>query len=37
LDPRAQPPIFGPEEPDLPLEPSEDEEDEPLAADEPRG
>lgn len=35
LDPRAQPPIFRPEEPDLPLEPGEDEVDEPLAADEP--
>ena len=34
LDPRAQPPIFRPEEPDLPLEGGEDEEDEPLAADE---
>ncbi|UYN93918.1 MAG: SMC-Scp complex subunit ScpB [Enhydrobacter sp.] len=34
LDPRAQPPIFRPEEPDLPLEPGEDEADEPLAADE---
>ena len=32
LDPRSQPPIFRPEEPDLPLEPTEDE-DEPLAAD----
>ena len=32
LDPRSQPPIFRPEEPDLPLEPAEDE-DEPLAAD----
>ena len=37
LDPRDQPPIFRPEEPDLPLESDEDEEDEPLAADEPRG
>ena len=35
LDPRAQPPIFRPEEPDLPLEAGEDEVDEPLAADEP--
>jgi len=34
LDPRSQPPIFRPEEPDLPLEPSEDEADEPLAVDE---
>jgi segregation and condensation protein B len=34
LDPRAQPPIFRPEEPDLPLEAEEDEADEPLAADE---
>jgi segregation and condensation protein B len=34
LDARAQPPIFNPEEPDLPLEPAEDEADEPLAADE---
>src|SRR5471032_257230 len=33
LDPRAQPPIFRPEEPDLPLEAGEDEADEPLAAD----
>jgi len=33
LDPRAQPPIFRPEEPDLPLEPGEDEAQEPLAAD----
>ena len=33
LDPRAQPPIFRPEEPDLPLEAGEDEVDEPLAAD----
>ena len=33
LDPRAQPPIFRPEEPDLPLEPAEDEADEPLAVD----
>jgi len=35
LDPRAQPPIFRPEEPDLPLEPAEDEADEPLAVEEP--
>jgi len=35
LDARAQPPIFRPDEPDLPLEPTEDEADEPLAADEP--
>ena len=34
LDPRAQPPIFRPEEPDLPLEAEDDEADEPLAADE---
>jgi len=34
LDPRAQPPIFRPEEPDLPLEADENEADEPLAADE---
>jgi segregation and condensation protein B len=34
LDARAQPPIFRPEEPDLPLEPTEEEADEPLAADE---
>ncbi|WP_422001245.1 SMC-Scp complex subunit ScpB [Reyranella sp.] len=34
LDPRVQPPIFRPEEPDLPLEPGDDEADEPLAADE---
>jgi segregation and condensation protein B len=33
LDPRAQPTIFRPEEPDLPLE-AEDEADEPLAVDE---
>jgi len=33
LDPRSQPPIFRPEEPDLPLEAEEDE-DEPLTADE---
>ncbi len=34
LDARAQPPMFRPEEPDLPLEPTEDEADEPLTADE---
>jgi segregation and condensation protein B len=34
LDPRSQPPIFRPEEPDLPLEPAEGEADEPLAVDE---
>lgn len=34
LDPRAQPPIFRPDEPDLPLEAGEDEVDEPLVADE---
>ena len=34
LDPRAQPPIFRPEEPDLPLEPTEDEAVEPLAVEE---
>ena len=34
LDPRAQPPIFRPEEPDLPLEPTEEEAAEPLAAEE---
>jgi segregation and condensation protein B len=34
LDPRSQPPIFRSEEPDLPLEPGEDEADEPLAVDE---
>jgi segregation and condensation protein B len=34
LDARAQPPIFRPDEPDLPLEPTEDEADEPLAAEE---
>ena len=34
LDPRAQPPIFRPEEPDLPLEPTEEEADEPLAVEE---
>ena len=33
LDPRAQPPIFRPDEPDLPLEPTEDEAEEPLAAE----
>ena len=33
LDPRVQPPIFRPDEPDLPLEPGEDEAQEPLAAD----
>lgn len=37
LDARSQPPIFRPEEPDLPLEPGEDEADEPLAADETGG
>lgn len=37
LDPRAQPPIFRPEEPDLPLEPTEDEADEPLAVEEQKG
>ncbi|MBM3645686.1 MAG: SMC-Scp complex subunit ScpB [Alphaproteobacteria bacterium] len=35
LDARAQPPIFQTEEPDLPLEPTEDEADEPLAAEDP--
>ena len=35
LDARAQPPIFRPDEPDLPLEPADDEADEPLTADEP--
>ena len=35
LDARAQPPIFRPDEADLPLEPAEDEADEPLATDEP--
>lgn len=35
LDQRAQPPIFRPEEPDLPLEPTEDEAAEPLAVEEP--
>jgi segregation and condensation protein B len=34
LDPRAQPPIFRPDEPDLPLEPGEDEAQEPLVVDE---
>jgi segregation and condensation protein B len=34
LDPRAQPPIFRPDEPDLPLESEEEDADEPLAADE---
>jgi segregation and condensation protein B len=34
LDPRSQPPIFRPEEPDLPLEAEEDEAAEPLAAEE---
>jgi segregation and condensation protein B len=34
LDARAQPPIFRPEEPDLPLEAGDDEADEPLAVDE---
>jgi segregation and condensation protein B len=34
LDPRAQPPIFRPEEPDLPLEAEEDEAEEPLATEE---
>jgi segregation and condensation protein B len=34
LDARAQPPIFRPEEPDLPLVPTEDEPDEPLAVEE---
>ena len=33
LDARAQPPIFRPDEADLPLEPTEDEADEPLATD----
>ncbi|MBV8186475.1 MAG: SMC-Scp complex subunit ScpB [Alphaproteobacteria bacterium] len=37
LDGRAQSPIFRPEEPDLPLEPDEDETSEPLASDERRG
>jgi segregation and condensation protein B len=34
LDARSQPPIFRPEEPDLPLVPTEDEDAEPLAAEE---
>jgi segregation and condensation protein B len=34
LDARAQPPIFRPEEPDLPLEATEEEDAEPLAAEE---
>jgi segregation and condensation protein B len=34
LDPRAQAPIFRPDEPDLPLEAEEDEADEPLATEE---
>jgi segregation and condensation protein B len=34
LDPRAQPTIFRPEEPDLPLEAEDDEDAEPLTADE---
>jgi len=34
LDPRAQPTIFRPEEPDLPLEADDDEADEPLTVDE---
>jgi len=34
LDQRAQPPIFRPEEPDLPLEPTEEEAAEPLATEE---
>jgi segregation and condensation protein B len=34
LDARAQPPIFRPEEPDLPLEAEEEEADEPLATEE---
>ena len=37
LDARAQPPIFRPDEPDLPLEPTEDEADEPLAVEENAG
>jgi segregation and condensation protein B len=37
LDPRAQPPIFRAEEPDLPLEAEEEEADEPLAAEEQGG
>ena len=36
LDPRAQAPIFRPEEPDLPLEADEDETDEPLTAGDER-
>ena len=36
LDARSQPPIFRPEEPDLPLEAEDDEAEEPLAADEAR-
>jgi segregation and condensation protein B len=34
LDARSQPPIFRPEEPDLPLEPTEDEAAEPLSTEE---
>ena len=34
LDARSQPPIFRPDEPDLPLEPTEDEADEPLSVEE---
>ncbi len=37
LDPRSQPPIFKPEEPDLPLEAEENEAEEPLAAEEQGG
>ena len=37
LDARAQPPIFRPDEADLPLEPTEDEADEPLAVEEKTG
>jgi len=37
LDARSQPPIFRPDEPDLPLEPTEDEADEPLAVEEGPG
>ena len=37
LDARAQPPIFRPDEADLPLEPTEDEPDEPLAVEEKAG
>ncbi len=37
LDARAQPPIFRPDEADLPLEPTEDEADEPLAVEENAG